>query len=248
MPLRGVGLCTYNRSYNLPKVMENLMNTLPADCKVVVADDGSTDRTVEILNPYRNKILLMRGVNQGVAANKNRALYALQDCSFICLLEDDLYPTCPGWFELYEDAAQLTDIHHFCRVQDKEVEETIPEFSEWMKGNNVTPIYGPSPRGDFTFITSKVLEKVGAFNPAFKGAGYAHGEWSERVFKAGLIPHPLKWIDLKEGRDALEQIGDTEGGRWLEDQKIIKAQLKHNARVLKKLRKSEYLHHPLVLS
>jgi hypothetical protein len=133
-------------------------------------------------------------------------------------------------------------------VQDKEVEETIPEFSMWMAEHTVTPIYGPSPRGDFTFITAKVLDKVGGFNPSFKGAGYAHGEWSERIAKAGLIPHPLKWIDLQEGRDTLKQIGDTEGGRWLEDQKVIKAQLKHNARVLKNLKKSEYIHCPLSLT
>lgn len=247
MHLRGIGLCTYNRAHNLPKVMENLMNNLPDDCKVVIADDGSTDDTFEVLRHYRNDVIIVSGPNQGAAANKNRALYALQDCSFICLLEDDLYPTTPGWFELYEDAVQLTDIHHFCRVQDKEVEETIPEFTKWMIENSVTPIYGPSPRGDFTFITAKVLEKVGAFNPKFKGAGYAHSEWSERVFKAGLIPHPLKWVDLKEGRDTLTQIGDTEGGRWLESQKVIKAQLKYNASVLKVLRKNDYLHHPLIL-
>jgi len=245
--MRGIALCTYNRSYNLPKVLENLMKYLPDDCKVVVCDDGSTDDTMEILKPYRSDLLIVAGSNQGVAANKNRALYALQECAFICILEDDLYPTRPGWFELYEDATQATNIHHFCRVQDKEVEETVPEFSTWMKSIGITPVYGPSPRGDFTFITAKVLEKVGAFNPKFKGAGYAHGEWSERVFKAGLIPHPLKWIDLQESRDTLLQIGDTEGGRWLEDQKTIKAQLRRNARVLKSLRKSDYLHHPLNL-
>lgn len=245
--MRGIALCTYNRSYNLPTVLDNLMANLPSDCRVVVCDDGSTDNTYEAIQPYKDELTFISGPNQGVAANKNRALYALQDCSFISILEDDLYPTRPGWFELYEDAAMLTDIHHFCRVQDKEVEETIPEFTQWMAKHDVTPIYGPSPRGDFTFITAKVLEKVGGLNSKFKGAGYAHGEWSERIFKAGLIPHPLKWIDLKESRDVMKQIGDTEGGRWLEDQKKIRSQLKYNASVLKSLRKSDYLHHPITL-
>jgi len=238
---RGVALCHYNREKHLPDIIEAIKKTVPADTKIVVCDDGSTSTV------YTRGEVLIQGKNLGVAANKNRALWALQDCHFICILEDDLKPTRKGWFETYEKAAKLSGIHHFCRVQDKQVRETSPEFAAFMKTHGLTPIYGPSPRGDLTFITHKVIEHVGGFNPKFRGAGYAHGEWSHRVYNAGLIGHNNKWVDIKEARDMFEQVGDREGGRWELDPKALKKQLTKNEKIYKELQKTDYIHIPLSL-
>lgn len=243
---RGVAICTYNRGRQLKELIERVIDTVPSGTKIVVCDDGSEDETPQVASEFKS-ILYVRGPNLGVAVNKNRALYTLQDCAFICMLEDDLFPTESGWFERYQNVALATGIHHFCRVQDKIVEETVPEFTEWLATKDFTPTYGPSPRGDFTFITNQVLVRVGGFHSSFRGAGYSHGEWSGRVYKAGLIPHPLKWIDIKEMSESFEQKGDTEGGRWLEDKRKIKQQLKDNHAKAKKLRRSGYIFHPLTL-
>jgi hypothetical protein len=138
------------------------------------------------------------------------------------------------------------DVHHFCRVQDKEIPETIPSFTEYMQQTmKATPIYASSPRGDLTFITRRVITQIGAFNPLFQGVGYAHGEWSARVAKAGLISHPLHWIDIAEARDKFKQVGDTEGGRWEDDQVKLKKQMQYNKRVLRNLNTQDYIHCPL---
>ncbi|MDY6957697.1 MAG: glycosyltransferase [Halobacteriota archaeon] len=244
---RGVGICTYNRSVHLRSLIQSVIQTTPEGTRIVVCDDGSTDETPYVVTEFQD-VLYLRGPNLGVGANKNRALWALQDCAFIAILEDDLVPIKSGWFERYQNVAICTDIHHFCRVQDKRVEETVPEFTEWMKTKGYTPIYGPSPRGDFTFITNTVIQDVGGFHPKFVGAGYAHGEWSNRVVKAGLVPHPLRWIDILELSACFVQRGDTEGGRWIEDKRKIKEQLKYNHAVSKSLRRSNYIYHPLVIS
>ncbi len=104
----------------------------------------------------------------------------------------------------------------------------------------------PNRNPDFTFITREVVRQVGGFNPLFRGAGYAHGEWSERIRKAGLISHPLGWWDVKEARDKFEQRGDTTGGRWNHDPHEIKEQLKSNKITQKRLKRVEYLYCPLV--
>lgn len=238
---RGVAICHYNRLDMLPDIVEAVKKTTPSGTKIIVCDDGS-DRPIDAKD-----VILIKGPNLGVAANKNRALWALQDYHYIAILEDDIMPKEGGWFEDYEKASQLADCHHFCRVQDKEVDETIPAFSAFLGEHGLSPIYGPSPRGDFTFLTSKVVRNIGAFNPRFRGAGYAHGEWSERVARAGLVGHPLKWVDIRECRDKFIQVGDTEGGRWLEDESAIKKQLQANRRVKKELEKTDYSFHPLVL-
>lgn len=242
-PLRGVAICHYNRMEHLDEIIDGVLTTVPNGTKVVVCDDGSND----FKPPTQRQVIVVRGPNLGVAANKNRALWALQDRHFVCILEDDLLPIKPGWFEKYEMATMMSGIHHFCRVQDKLVDSKAPEFDAYLREGGFNPIYGPSPRGDFTFITKTVVEKVGAFNPAFRGAGYAHGEWSERVFKANLINHPNKWIDFEETADSFKQIGDTEGGRWLVDDAVIKKQLKENAKIRKALSVQNYTYLPLVL-
>lgn len=245
--MRGIAICTYNRAKNLDVVLNETIKNAPKDAKIVVCDDGSTDNTIEVCDAYN--VPVFRGQNKGVAANKNRALFLLQDCKFLAILEDDLYPIRNNWFESYEKAVLYTGIHHFCRVQDKRVEETVPEFTADLYENEMVPIYGPSPRGDFTFITQHVLRTVGAFDPEFIGAGYAHGFWSKRVAKAGLIPHPLKWVDIRgqDGKDFFKQIGDTEGGRWDLSKTELDKQLRRNRRVLRMLEKKDQIFRELTL-
>jgi len=251
---RGIAICHFNRLDKLGEILKAVAETAPPDARIVVCDDGSDsivwegqgDITVADIAQKHDAILL-QGPNLGVAANKNRALWALQDCHYLCILEDDLVPTEEGWFQQYELAAQLSGIHHFCRVQRRMVPETVPAFAAFMQKNGLTPCYGPSPRGDLTFLTSTVVARVGAFNPRFRGAGYAHGEWSHRVHRAGLIPHPNKWVDIAEPNNKFKQVGDTEGGRWNFDEKKLKQQLNRNKQIYKELQKSNYTFHELVL-
>lgn len=244
MPKRGVALIHYDRPENLSKLISAVRDTVPSGTRVVVCDDGSHRLPV-----LPQDTILVRGPNSGVGANKNRALWALQDCHYLAILEDDLFPTQPGWFEKYEEVAALTDTHHFCRIADnKAINETFPEISTFLASKGYTPVYGTSPRGDFTFVTSRVIKEVGGFNPNFIGAGYAHGEWSERVIRAGLVPHPLKYWDVREIRDTFIQEGDTTGGRWNELEKT-KTQIKSNKAVFNAIKsKPGYTYHPLILS
>jgi len=240
---RGIAVVHFERQKTLPKLLEAVRETAPVGTRIVVCDDGSST-----LSTLPKDAILLRGPRLGVGANKNRALWALQDCHTLVILEDDLIPKEKGWFEVYEQAAAITNIHHFCRVHDEKlVQDTHPAMTNFLATKGFTPLFGSSPRGDFTFLTAEVLKKVGGFNPNFIGAGYAHGEWSSRVAKAGLISHPLRWIDIKEGRDKFYQEGDTSGGRWNHPERT-KEEIKTNKRVMRELEKNNYIFHPLVLT
>ncbi len=242
---RAVSIVTYNRCNQLGNIIDGVLATVPNGTDVFVCDDGSNDGSNEVMGHFNN-VHYYRGPNLGVGANKTRALYLMKNHHFSCMIEDDLVPTEKNWFETYEAVASLMDIHHFCRVQDKTVPETNPSFTEYLKAAmDVTPIYASSPRGDFTFLTRKVITTVGGMDPRFKGVGYAHGSWSARIVKAGLVSHPLGYIDIKEARDRFKQIGDQEGGRWNEDQDKIKMQIRINKRVAKVLNDKDYIYCPL---
>jgi glycosyltransferase involved in cell wall biosynthesis len=229
----GIAIATYNRSEGLKESLTAVFDTKPDGARVVVCDDGSTDSTFKVVEQFPD-VTLIRGTNKGVGANKNRAIFALRNYDFITILEDDLIPTESGWFEMYREFCLHTNTHHFCRVQDKFIEEVVPDFTTWCVANlNMTPIYGPSPRGDFTFISNMVIRKVGAFHPDFVGVGHAHGQWSDRVIASHLVQHPNKWVDIQEAANKFKQVGDTIGGRWNEDQAVIQEQVKTNHNIRK---------------
>ena len=244
----GVGISHYSREDKLHEIVKAVIETTPPGTRIVVADDGSKniEEVARICSDLG--VILISGKNKGVGFNKNRLLFMLQDCTFICILEDDLMPIDKGWMESYIKAAALSGIHHFCRVQPpKEVSDSMPEFSNFMIGQGLTPLFAPSPRGDLTFITKKVIQEVGAFNPEFIGVGHAHGEYVSRILKAGLIPHSGKFIDIKESRDKFIQIGDREGGRWTGNQTVVEDDLRRNRKIRRELEKSAYIYHDLVL-
>lgn len=241
---RGVGISTFNRASQIREVTEAVLATVPKHTLVVVSDDGSTDETPDKLLGL--PIVYIRGVNHGVVANKNRILTTLRNCSLIALMEDDLMPQEGGWYEAYETALVNSGIHHFCRVQGKEVDSETPDFDSYMVSVGCTPLYSSSCRGDLVFLSRAVLDRVGGLNPSFRGVGYGHQEWSQRVYDSGLIPHPKhKWIDIKEARDKFVQIGDTEGGRFDFSEQELKKQLDYNKRILEKARKAGKLYVPI---
>jgi glycosyltransferase involved in cell wall biosynthesis len=252
---RGVAIIHYNRIYQIAELVERVKKTVPEGTKIIVCDDGSNigyqeggtmSHVHNIADDVPNDVMLIRGPNKGVGYNKNRALWALQDCHYICMIEDDLFPKERGWFEIYEEVAKLTNNHHFCRVEDKQVEDHTVGFTEYLQTRGYTPILGSSPRGDFTFITASIIASVGGFNPRFRGIGYSHGNWQNRIAKAGLLCHPLKWLDIKEARDKFEQKGDTEGGRWKLEKSELKKQLTRNKKVTRELEQTGEIYHPLV--
>lgn len=245
MTKRGVAVLSYNRGKNLKQIIDSILSTVPADTKVIVCDDGSTGETVDILNKL--DVTVIRGKNLGVGANKNRALFALQDCNFLAMIEDDLVVRAKDWFQMYEEVTLISGIHHFCRVQGKQAGEVVSKFSAYLKDHKLFPIYGIKPRGDFVFITKAVLDRVGAFHPEFVGAGYAHVNWQTRIINAGLVAHPNRWVDLRaEVGDPFYQLGDREGGRWDEDEKV-QEQIKRNRRVYDRLDKEGPMFVPLLL-
>jgi len=170
----GIGITTFNRASVLEKMLSK--NT-PAfkDKVVMISDDGSTDSTKEVLQKF--DFPWITGPNIGVAGNKNRLFFQLQDCDFIFMADDDVLVS-SGFEEIYLKAFKASGIHHFTYS---------PPGKHWGRCLGET-IFGEVviqhtrlDGGAFSFYTKEVLDACGGYN------SWSHRDHSERIWRCGLV-------------------------------------------------------------
>lgn len=163
----GIGITTFNRNSQLMTTLLRIKKHTPRGVKIVIIDDGST--TEELQATFRFK------KNQGSPIAKNKCLELLSDCDHIFLFDDDTYPIKEGWELLYINSG-LNHLNYTFKYPF----ELVNGFRHLQ-----------NPNGCMMYLTREVLDKVGGFDTKFIKYGYWHGAFSNRVFNAGLIPHPF---------------------------------------------------------
>src|SRR6185295_13535888 len=91
MPLFSIVIPVYNRPDLVIDTIESALNQSYKDYEIVVIDDGSTDRTPEVLRQYTGRVRLIRQDNQGMGAVRNNGMAAAVGEYVIFLDSDDLF-------------------------------------------------------------------------------------------------------------------------------------------------------------
>jgi glycosyltransferase involved in cell wall biosynthesis len=82
-------MSAYNAEKYLAKAMESILNQTCQDFEFIIINDCSTDKTVEILKSYGDKIKVSYNeTNQGITANVNKLALNL-DSDYIVLIGHD---------------------------------------------------------------------------------------------------------------------------------------------------------------
>ena len=120
MPFLSVLIPVYNGEDYLADAIESALGQPCADLEVLVADDGSTDRSLEIAKRYAERdarVSVVTHENMGPGATRNRAIPQLAGQWIIFLdCDDNILP------EFY--TGQLRDFLRFCSAHD--VETIVP--------------------------------------------------------------------------------------------------------------------------
>ncbi len=90
MPNISIIIPTFNCAKYITEAIESVLRQTYKDIEVVVADDGSTDNTREVLRPYieNNKIIYIYQENQGPGAARNTGI-KLAKGDYIAFLDAD---------------------------------------------------------------------------------------------------------------------------------------------------------------
>ncbi|HEY5391771.1 MAG TPA: glycosyltransferase family A protein [Hanamia sp.] len=90
-PFFSVTLTTYNRAALLKRALDSLMAQEETNWEAIIIDDGSTDNTRSVIDPYLNNGSMIRYVyqkNAGYAMSKNTGIF-LSKGKFITFLDSD---------------------------------------------------------------------------------------------------------------------------------------------------------------
>jgi glycosyltransferase involved in cell wall biosynthesis len=175
----GIGVITCDRKDVLVETLARLRAHTASPCALVVADDGSTDGTADLVRSQN--ITLVTGRNMGIAWNKNRALFllgAIVQCDAVILLEDDSYPTQDGWEQDWVQASQRWGHINLAGAW----------FSDsFLAGAGTVddPILSKDVTAQCSGFSRTALLYAGYFDSRFRGYGQEHVEHTRRLLRVG---------------------------------------------------------------
>jgi glycosyltransferase involved in cell wall biosynthesis len=90
-PLVSVVIPNYNCARFLPAAIDSAFAQTYTNVEVLVVDDGSSDESLRVLEPYRDRVRLLRQKNQGVSAARNHGIRESRGELIAFLDADDLW-------------------------------------------------------------------------------------------------------------------------------------------------------------
>lgn len=167
----------YNRAHLLPRLYDSLKNQTCKDFVWLVIDDGSTDRTAEVIAVFKKEnviqIEFIRQQNQGMHGAHNTAYENIRTELNTCIDSDDLMPT---------NAVQLI-LEKWAAVPDKELYSGLVGLDADLDGNLLgtaftTPtttlenFYLRGGRGDKKLVYRTTVMQQYPPYPLFEGEKY----------------------------------------------------------------------------
>ncbi|MFK7833710.1 MAG: glycosyltransferase family 2 protein [Winogradskyella sp.] len=192
----------YNKQEAILETLDSVFCQTFNDFEVLVIDDGSTDRTAEVVQAYSNDIIYLHQDNQGQGAARNTGIQAATGRYIVFLDADDYWePTfLQSCYDFLEEHSDLVAVNTAQRtIYDKQKSVIHPKalidknpvviedfFKVWAEHDHI--------RTGTAMIRMETVKQAGLQNPNLRvsqdleywGLIATYGKW-------GFIPEPL-WV------------------------------------------------------
>jgi len=192
-PTVSVIIPAYNCDRYIVQAVESVLSQEDCLVEIIIIDDGSTDKTEEVLKPYEDRLRYVKQKNQGVAAARNHGI-AIAKGDYIAFLDADDYflpRKLSLQAQMLEQRGELGIIHSGWQRVDHLGNKLldvcpwkhIPELdlANWLRWKPVLP--------SAMMFRREWLQYVGGFDPRFPPA-----EDTNLVLKLALKGCKTAWL------------------------------------------------------
>ena len=166
MPTVSVIIPTFNRAYCLERALLSVINQTHPITEIIIVDDGSNDRTEQILYPYKNQITLIKQNNHGVSHARNTGIKRAHSDWIALLDSDDAWQTNKLEQQFSQLSQQKRLISHTDEIWIRNNRRVNPKKIHQKQGGwifeNCLPLCAISPSS--VVIHKKVFQQVGLFD------------------------------------------------------------------------------------
>lgn len=181
MPKFSIIIATYNRAHILPRALDSLLSQGFEDWELWIVDDGSTDKTIAVVEPYLNQglaISYLKQENQGVAKARNKALPFVNGEYVTFLDSDDWYASnhLESRSELLMENPKVDLLHGGFKVLG---DPYVPDKDNLSEKIHLSECFV----GATMFVRKEVIQKLQGFKKLPLGAD---AEFFERAIESGF--------------------------------------------------------------
>jgi hypothetical protein len=167
---------TFNRAQLLGQAVDSALAQTHSDREIVVIDDGSTDRTAEVVSSYGQQIRYLRKDNNGKPAALNLGIRASNGEVIIVLDDDDFFP--PWALARHAEALERNPAAEFSYGRFVRFRGNTPPPLSELQDMEVVPLSDPRR------LVVKLMENCFLPNPSWavrKSAQLKAGQYNERL-------------------------------------------------------------------
>ncbi len=180
--MKGISIIipTYNREQFIEEAVRSVLEQeYDGHIEIIISDDGSSDRTIEIAESFCDRVILLKKpadcFSQGVASTRNRGI-RVSSQPYICFLDSDDF-FLPGHLKKISLALESkSDMGFaFCRILEIKEEKGLRLFKAWTRPEiSNKDVINPAVSGNNVVCTNVfifkryVFDTVGMFNEIFK--------------------------------------------------------------------------------
>ena len=192
-PQVSVIIPAYNGDRYITEAVESVLAQSYANFEVIVVDDGSSDGTQEVLQPYLSRIRYLSQPNQGVAAARNRGIEAASGELIALLDQDDCFlpdklAATVAVFEANPTVALVNSGWRLIEAEGNSISEIKPwsdlpqlTLETWLTRTPILP--------SAMMFRREAWQTVGGFDSRFNGVDDV-----EFVWRLALAGYEAMWL------------------------------------------------------
>lgn len=142
-------------SWNSDKYLKNCIESIETfknfEIEIIIIDNGSKDKSVEITKKYKQVKLITLDKNYGTTISRNKGLHLIKDADFICILDSDTIVNEDAFFKMANYLRKNQDVGIVGPSMlngDNERQASYRKFPTWkIKLLKACPIASISKKG-----------------------------------------------------------------------------------------------------